>query len=122
MTVSSIASGFYRYLLGGLLALHPECRPIVVQLFRLELPTEEQGYLDDGEFEKRLNHMVATELPATCAEAAELMRGFIARQMADLEVRATRLRQERAADALLETKGASLDGSLTTARRERQVA
>jgi hypothetical protein len=47
---------FYRYLLGGLLDLHPECRPIVVQLFRLELPTEEQGYLDDGEFEERLNH------------------------------------------------------------------
>jgi hypothetical protein len=113
---------FYRYLLGGLLALHPECRPIVVQLFRLELPTEEQGYLDDGEFEKRLNHMVATELPATCAEAAELMRGFIARQMAELEARAARLRQQRAEDGKLQTKGASLDGSLTTARRERQVA
>jgi hypothetical protein len=113
---------FYRYLLGGLLDLHPECRPIVVQLFRLELPTEEQGYLDDGEFEKRLNHMVATELPAACAEAAELMRGFIARQMAELDARAARLRRERAEDGRLATGGASLDGSPTTARRERQVA
>jgi hypothetical protein len=112
---------FYRYLLGGFLILHPECRAQIVRLFRLELPTVEHGYLEDGEFETRLNDMVANELPDTCAEAARLMRAFIGEIMAELEARAARLRQARAEDAPLETSGSPQEATPEAERRQRQI-
>jgi hypothetical protein len=112
---------FYRYFLGAFLSLHPELKAMVVQIFREELPTAEHGYIDDREFPKRLNQMVHTELPATCAEAAGLMRAFIGEIMAELEARAARLRQQRAEDAPLETSSSPQDLTGESDRRQRQI-
>jgi hypothetical protein len=112
---------FTRIFLGSLLSIRPELKSEIINVFLKEVPAEEHGYYG-SEFEYRFNHMLRCKLPKTCAEAAALQRDFISKEMAKLEARAARLREQRAEDAGFDAAEAPLESSVEGARRDRRIA
>jgi hypothetical protein len=112
---------FTRIFLGSLLSIRPELKSEIINVFLKEVPTEEHGYYG-SEFEYRFNHMLRCKLPGTAVEAAALQRDFISKEMAKLEARAARLREQRAEDAGFDAAEAPAETTVEGARRERQIA
>jgi hypothetical protein len=92
----------------------------VMGIYADTMPSHSKGYRGE-ELRCRINQVLTSELTTSGAEAAQLQRALIGKEIAKLRDRAARLRREREARVERAVSEAELPGTVEAVRKDRHV-